>query len=239
MTKIDRLPDRADVDDDALLVEHVLVVLVLRQPEEPALRHDARGVRVAVEGAALHVLEDRVDLLRVEDVGREDVLARRVARRAVDVLDAVPLLRVDRERQVAEELPAHVAELGVVRLDVELLAGPVDRHLRLRVEPDGAVEHRLLVVAEEGELELRAGDVHAVDRVRAVADHVAEAEDLVGLVALDVLEDGGQRLDVGVEIADDGDEGHAGPDCCAEPVGAGRGGSASSMSMTGMPSRIG
>src|SRR5205823_2577710 len=121
-------------------------------------------LRHALDGLVEVVLDaPEENALAVEEgVARARVaVARLAAGRAMDVLHSLPVVGVDGEREVAQELPARVAELRLVGLEVELLARPVDRHLRLRVEPDGAVEDGLLVVAEERELELRARDVDA------------------------------------------------------------------------------
>ena len=86
---------------------------------------------------------------------------------------------------------------------VELLARPVDRGLGLGVEPHGAVEDRLLVVAAQDEL-VAARDVDAGHRVRAIPDHVAETEHALDPVLLDVLHHRGEGFEVAVDVGNDG-----------------------------------
>ena len=56
----------------------------------------------------------------------------------------------------------------------------------------------------EDEAELRAGNIEHLARIGPVADHVPEAKDPLDPHLLDVLVDEGERLEVRVDVRDDG-----------------------------------
>src|SRR5690606_33281469 len=72
------------------------------------------------------------------------------------------------------------------------------------VEPFGIKQRALVVVAEEGDLAVGHHRVEAFARPRAVADDVAEAKNLIDPLLLDMRENGLERFEVAVDVADDG-----------------------------------
>ena len=66
-------------------------------------------------------------------------------------------------------------------------------------------DRRQVVVAEEAELAARARLRRAAIRLRAVADEVAETPHLVGTLLLEIGEDHGERVPVGMDVRDNRD----------------------------------
>jgi hypothetical protein len=113
--------------------------------------------------------------------------------------------------EVAEEVPEIGLAYAVVLVGVDLIPGPLDRPLRLVVEPGGDEEGRLLVVPEDGVGELH-GYLDAGPGVGPVPDDVPQTDDLRALLLLDVLQDRPEGLEVRVDIGDDGaSTGHGHP----------------------------
>ena len=100
-----------------------------------------------------------------------------------------------------QELPALLI-VGAVGGAFQLLAGPEDGALGPDVEPVG-VEHGPLVT-QQRHLAVVHDAVDALAGVGTVADDVAQAEDLVDLLSLDVREDHFQSFEIPVNIANEG-----------------------------------
>ena len=107
-------------------------------------------------------------------------------------------------RPLGQELPALLADRAGLGRVLQLVARPEDGPLGGRVEPVGVEHGPLVVVAEQDELAVH-DQVDALARVRAVADDVAQAVDLLDrLLRLDVVQDGLEGFQVAVDVADDG-----------------------------------
>ena len=151
------LADRAHVDDRARGVEAEVVGPVLTgvtaRHEIRAVGEEDRGQVTVPDEAhvAVHRSEELAHLALVLDVARDDVLADRIAGRAVrEHRNLVALERLE----VAEVVPVRVCAGGVA---ADLLPRPLDRSARLGIEVLGGEEQRLLVVplqAEPGEQRL-------------------------------------------------------------------------------------
>src|SRR5581483_170695 len=199
-----RLADRADVDDhlpraDAvalpLLGGHVVHVVARVLEEDPghvrvAEEAGAEGIHVALEDVERGLLV--VDVVEVRDgrAVREEPAAERV--RVGEPAEVLPALAL---------LPLAAALLRLHALP-RPESGPGGEALEVARDPEG---DRLVVVALDHEVERAARDVDDGVRVGPVADHVAEADDLLHALALDVGEDGLERLEVRVEVGDEGD----------------------------------
>ncbi len=194
---IARLADAAGVDQPAagseveqrvvarLGAADLVALLIGRGPHE-----EERDVRVADQGDSrrLHV-EARVGLL-----GGEDVLPDRVARRGVKEGDALALAR---RLQIAKE---RQGPLG------DVLTRPGDRlggSLREGGDVEGA-QHGEIVVADQAEIAALANQVGALVGLGSVANDVAKAPDLIDRDVVDRPEDGPERGQVGMDIADRG-----------------------------------
>ena len=152
-------------------------------------------------------VEDRFDLVgRVVDIVGEDVLVDRAPGRGVhgqhrhivvaEVLDGT-------NPQLAHVVVAS-SPLVLVGLGVELLAGPEGRGLGGGVEVGGLVEHPKVVVAHESPGTLFLDHIDAGEGLGAVADDVAQADDLFDPARFDVFQDPAQGGRVAMDIADNG-----------------------------------
>lgn len=137
----------------------------------------------------------------VVDVFREDVFVGGVAWGAVD---EEPIPFGVGAGEFAEEIPASVDLAWAAGAFVEPVAGPVNRPQRDRVEPFGVEQCRLVVVAEDRPFRPLDHQIEAFAGVGAVADDIAQADDFFDPFAVDVLQDRLQRLEVAVNITDDG-----------------------------------
>jgi hypothetical protein len=137
---------------------------------------------------------------RVERVLREQVLVDRSPGRAVHTQEAV---EPDPDPEPAEELPVDGGPFAV-GLVLELLPRPVGRLLGGEVEVGGFVHDTEVVVAHQRPLAPLSDDLHAIHRAGAVAQDVAQADDAVHLLRVDVVHHHPQGFEVRVDIADDG-----------------------------------
>src|SRR5688572_27643683 len=170
--------------------------------EAQALVVDPGLVRVAGHAHAREGVEDRPQLVGVQDaVGREHVLAHRVARRAVHEQETPDGLL---ERQVLQPLPARALLARAPPARLHAPARVDDRAARVRVEVRGVTEERLVVVAHQAPLGVATHEVDAELGIGAVADHVAETHELGHPAPADVGEDRLERFAVGVQVGDDG-----------------------------------
>jgi hypothetical protein len=114
-------------------------------------------------------------------------------------------LRLDRTAhgQFAQELPAPVA-LRPRAVLLQHLAGPEAGLLRPGVEIRRLVEHGVIVIAQHAPLRLLDDQIEALPGVRTVADHVAQAVNLLDAPLLDIRQDGAQSFDVRMNIAENG-----------------------------------
>ncbi len=90
----------------------------------------------------------------------------------------------------------------------ELRAGPDDRVMGMRRHPPRALDRRLVMVAQKAQRPVfdqpRRG-LDREDRVRPIADDVAEQNDAIRRQPRDRGEDGFGRLAIGVQIREDGE----------------------------------
>jgi hypothetical protein len=86
----------------------------------------------------------------------------------------------------------------------ELSPCPTDRPLGADVESVRVEESPLVVVAEDHDLAFLPHELDALAGIRPVADDVAQTIDGIDLLPFDILEHGLERLEVAVDIADDG-----------------------------------
>jgi hypothetical protein len=90
------------------------------------------------------------------------------------------------------------------RLLVDLVTGPERRRRGVGGEVVDAelVDHHQVVIADQAEVTRLSSQRHALIRLAAVADEVAEIPDLVDSGHADVVEHGLERGQVGVNVAD-------------------------------------
>ena len=104
-------------------------------------------------------------------------------------------------RQFTQEFPAPLV-VDPIGGTFELLARPENRALGPDVEPV-RVEHRpLVVIAQQGNLANLSDSIDAFPRIRAIADDVAQTENLGNPLRLDVLEHHLQGFQVPMDITD-------------------------------------
>jgi len=204
------LADAADVDDGALFLDlvHGVVGQLGGRIEVGVVEEDAGLMGVADEAdAGVEALEVGEDLLGVgEDVLGEDVLIHGAARGGVDEEDVAFLVA---HGELAEEAPAGGAERGI-GLGVEDVAGPVTGAFGGGVEIGGLVEDGVVVVAHDGGAAAGADEVDALARIRTIADDVAETDDLLDAALGEIVEDGLEGFEIGVNVADDGEHAFSG-----------------------------
>ena len=126
------------------------------------------------------------------------VFLRAIARRGVEVGDAVLLPDVGEVAQVVPHLVVVFFRPGLV---VELVAGPVDGLGRLGIEVQREEEEGVFVIPAERPRPVERVLDHLA-RIGAVADEVAQAVDLVHLLRMDIRQHRFESFDVGVEIRD-------------------------------------
>jgi len=189
-----RLADGARVEQPAAVGE-VDLAAALRKParEGVAVRQAQRDRDVAVAD------EDelrRRQLERLADDGlAQHVLPDRVARTRVERLDAVPLgLRL--------ELAQVVERLRLEHVDRPARARRGVRRERRQVD---LPERGEVVVAEQTEVGVRARLGDAAVRLRAVADDVSEAPELVDALGAHVVEHRLEGVPVAVNVGDGSD----------------------------------
>src|SRR5262249_13384033 len=129
-----------------------------------------------------------------------DIFAERIANRTVHECKR-PFAQ--RPRQLAQEPPALGHLLGIAVRHFELLAGPKNGPLGPAGKAFRIIQSALIVIAEDRLIEAQ----HAIDAlagIRPVADDIAQAIDAVDALAGDVGQDGFERLEITVNIADNG-----------------------------------
>ena len=157
-------------------------------------REDLAEVRVPDDREVAEVFVDRETVARL--LGREDVLELLDAHgRAVTEIDA-DIGELFAVRQPAQ--PRHVLGRQQRRVRVERVARSL-----VVVRVVHAAGDRGVVVAEDGDAREALDDVDALVGRAAVTDRVAEAIEDVDALALVRLEHRGQRLVVGVNVAED------------------------------------
>src|SRR6185369_1703011 len=114
------------------------------------------------------------------------------------------VILLEADGQVAKEFPAAGAA-GRGGIGFKAVAGPETRLLGPAVEIERLVKDGKVVVAHEGDAAAIGDDVQALHGVRAIANDVAKADDIGDAAAVDLGKDGGERLEVGVNVTDDGE----------------------------------
>jgi hypothetical protein len=87
---------------------------------------------------------------------------------------------------------------------LKLGASPADRLLGTYIESIRVEERPLIVVAQQHHAAAFADEIHALAGIRPVADHIAKAIDGVNLLPVDILEDRAERLQIAMNVTDDG-----------------------------------
>ena len=186
---VTRLPDAPGIDQPVALAEVEqrsvggLGALDIGRPREEerdmGMADQAHLVRVGFHAG-----------LRL--VGGEHVLPDGVAGRSVKEADVLSLRR---RVQLPEEVQGPLGDV-LLRPD----DGSRGR-LRERGDIKGS-KYGQVVVADQAEVAALADEIGARVRLRPVADHVSQAPDLLDTGLLDLLEDGLQGREVGVDIGD-------------------------------------
>jgi hypothetical protein len=81
---------------------------------------------------------------------------------------------------------------------------PTDGFFGTDVKSIGIKQGALIMVAKQDQAAAVADQFHALAGIRAVADDVAEAEDRVHLLAVDIFEDSPKCLEVAMDVAEYG-----------------------------------
>src|ERR1043165_2096077 len=151
-------------------------------------RENAGCVGVPAEAVVFKAGKDLAHFPLIgERVPGHNVFASGIAGRTVDVLNAIETRLVfDRSINFAPPFPRRLW-LGVVL--EQYFARPCQRLARAFGETGGdSFEYRFLVVAEDGELRDALDNVKALARLRAVAHHVAQADDLTHAKLIDAVQ---------------------------------------------------
>ena len=191
---IARLANGADVDEVGALVEEAIGGgPLLDGARDRVAQEDARDVGVAVEA-------------NVGALGGEAVGGVRGIECVAKVLGAVEGGVDGGEAEEGDGVGEGLQPVDVVF--AEVAAGPLNDTGGVGlevVEVDGGVGAVVVVVAHDDLAPKLSDALDAFGGGGVVADDIAEAEEIVDLLCFGVGEDGVQRLDVGVDVTDDGE----------------------------------
>ena len=104
-------------------------------------------------------------------------------------------------RQFSQELPAVGDDAGTAVGLLQLFTSPKDGSLRTTAKALRIEQGTLVVISQHADVETH-GQIDAFPRIRAITDHVSQAEDLVDAEPPDFVEDNLQGLQVTMDIAD-------------------------------------
>src|ERR1700722_19545825 len=110
--------------------------------------------------------------------------------------------RLDPHRKIAQESPA-ASPACRIRIVLEARACPETGGLRSCIKVERLVEYSEIVISHQGCPASRDDQIHAFHRIGPISDDIAETDDMLDPPPLDLLQDGGERLKVAVDIADD------------------------------------
>ena len=199
---IARLTDASDVNHHFLLVQRKSIADLLRRIKATVLCEHARDVGVALKAILMNEPKDTFDLPRVVNVFREHVLVERASWGTVDEHKGFGAVRA---RELGQKVPSFSGSLN--RWIFQLLTCPEDCFFSTGAETIGIKQSSVVVVAQQGQLKI-ATVIDAFTRVGTIANHIAEAKNLIDLYPIDILENGTKRLKIAVDVADDGSSGH-------------------------------
>ncbi len=194
---IPRLSDAPHVAHQFLVLQRKLHLAIVGPEKTSIFGENTWNVRVPLKAVALDEGKDALEFSRVVDILGEDVLVERVANTAVHEREWSLAMRAG---EFAQKIPALLRLVGLAAIHFELLPGPENSPFRAAAEAFRIVERSLVVISQDGELEFH----HLIDafaRIGTIAHDIAEAVDAVALLTLDVGQDGLQRVDVAVDIA--------------------------------------
>ena len=174
------------------------VLDLLGTVELQVLREQAGDVGVPLEAILIDEGENALHLPLVVNVFGKDILVERIARRAVDIKEAV---LAEGTRPLGQELPAALAGLAILDRSFQLRPRPEDGAFGRRVEAFGIEHGALVVVAEQHDLALHYL-VDAFARIGTVTHYIAEAVNFLDIMLGNVLEDGLEGFEVTVDVAD-------------------------------------
>ncbi len=203
---IARLSDATDIDDGSIDADFVAVIEFVGAVEVWSFEEDARDVGMPDEADLFDAFEDGREFSGVGvDVVGEDVFVDRPAWRGMDGHHAGASFDGG---EFSEESPSCGAAVwvGVIFED---FACPVAGLFCADVEIVRFVEDSEVVVAHERGSTALSDEFDAFDGVGAIPDDIAEADDVIDAVMIDFREHCGERFEVAVDVADDGN--HVGP----------------------------
>lgn len=195
---ISGLTDGANIDHGFAGTEAILEADLFGFEEVEGIGEDTRDVGMTLEAGFFDEGEDFLHLHLIVDVIGEDVFVEWIAGGAVDV-ESFGVFVTVAAIEFTEEVPAAFgAGAGGAFED---RAGPEDGSFCGGVEANGVEECSLVVVAEQAHLQVH-DEVDAFGRIGAIADDVSEAVDIGDALAADIGEDGLERFEVSVDVAD-------------------------------------
>src|SRR6185437_10280745 len=185
-----RLTDRSDLAQCLATIEPMAVIDLfgtaeLIQVVGHLLDEDARHMGMTLETVALDQREDAFHLALIVDVFGEDVFVERITGGAVNEQAAV---LAEGSRSLGQKLPAPLAQLPGFGGGFELIAGPENGALRRRIESIRIEHSSLIVIAEQDDLAPHH-EIHALARVRPIADNISQAVDIGDRLFFNILED--------------------------------------------------
>lgn len=206
------MSDRADVDQvtlvrlegqDGILVDCTLEGLALFEP--------TRVMSVSVEREAMmRRLEVREDPVAVSGQGRHEIFRQRFARRSMHDLHGLVAVgrELHRRYQGSQPIPDRPVFL---EFRIELAPGPIDRTQGTFIETDGilVIQEGGIVVALQADLTSLLHQLADLEGRGAIADDVAETDDGLHPLRIDIAQSGLQGFKVGVEVGEEGDQGDA------------------------------
>src|SRR6266568_1001051 len=200
-----RLANAAHVDNRLLVGQLEFPVQLIGAVKIRPFQEYAGDVRVADEADLVETLENADEFAGVGvDVIRKNVLIDRPPRRRVHA-DELPMLEA--HRQIPQELPAPPTAHRI-GISFEAISRPETGLLGAAVEIERLVKNRKVMVAHQRNPAAVGHNVQTFHRVGPIADDVAQADHVGDAAPVDLGKDGGQSLEVGVNVTDKGEHRH-------------------------------
>lgn len=195
---ISGLTDGSDIDKSFLLAQIILKIQFFGIEKTEAFCENSRHVCVPLKTVILNQRENLFHFSLVESVFGKNIFVEWIAGGTVDKKKFV---HAECSRTFAEVFPAFFIFSVVSAL--ELLARPENCTLRSGIETFRVEERSLVVISQQAHRAVIHDRIDTFTGIRAVSDHIAQAEDLRDILPSNVGQDGFQSLQIAVDVTDD------------------------------------
>jgi hypothetical protein len=114
------------------------------------------------------------------------------------------IIGADAHGQVAEEFPPGGAA-GGIGIIFKLPPGPETGGFGAAVEIKRLVEHGEIMIPHDRSPAARAHQVETFHGVRAIADDITQADDMLNRPPLNLRQNGSEGFEIGMDVTDDGE----------------------------------